>query len=81
MPSYIPSSPLGVYKPLVSRDLTFDVGYYRGNKQVNILGSDDMQDVKKLLRNRESSIRSFIMYFVVYGTIGKERCGLREAYT
>ena len=40
---------------LVSRDLTFDVGYYRGNKRVNILGSDDMQDVRKLLRNRDSS--------------------------
>ena len=40
---------------LVPRDLTFDVGYYRGNKRVNILGSDNMQDVRKLLRNRDSS--------------------------
>ena len=34
---------------LVSKGLTFDVGYYRGNKRVNSLGSDDMQDVRKLL--------------------------------
>ena len=40
---------------LVSKDLTFDIGYYRGNKRVNILGSDDMQDVRKLLRNKDSS--------------------------
>ena len=40
---------------LVSKDLAFDVGYYRGNKRVNILGSDDMQDVRRLLRNKDSS--------------------------
>ena len=45
---------------LVSGDLTFDVGYYRGNKRVNILGYDDMQDVRKLLRNGQ--LRSFILW-------------------
>ena len=40
---------------LVSKDLTFDVGYYRGNKRVNILSSDDMQDMRKLVRNKDSS--------------------------
>ena len=53
---------------LVSKDLTFDIGYYRGNKRMNILGSDDMKDVRKLLHNN----RSFITHFVVYGTISKK---------
>lgn len=64
---------------LISNDLTFDVGYYRGNKCLNILGYDNMQDVRKLLRNEQ--LRSFVMYFVVYGSISKERGGLGEVYT
>ena len=40
---------------LVSKDLAFDVGYYMGNKRISILGTDDMEDVRKLLRNKDSS--------------------------
>lgn len=65
---------------LVSKDLTFDVGYYRGNKRVNILGSSDMQDVR-ILRNKDSSGVSSCTYSMVYGTISKERYGPGETYT
>ena len=38
---------------IVSADLKFDVGYFRGNKRVCLLNADDMNDVKKLFRSSD----------------------------
>ena len=46
---------------IVSKDLTFDVGYYKGTKRVTILSADDMRDVKRLLRSTGSKVALWCM--------------------
>ena len=46
---------------IVSKDLTFDVGYYKGTKRVTILSADDMRDVKRLLRSTGSKVPLWCM--------------------
>ena len=46
---------------IVSKDLTFDVGYYKGTKRVTILSADDMRDVKRLLRSTGSKVTLWCM--------------------
>ena len=40
-------------RKIVPSNLRFDVGYYRGNKRVCLVGVNDMEDVNKLLRSTD----------------------------